>query len=60
MKKAAVYCVLLGLLAAGPAHASSWTDPSFESMVDDAELIALVEITEGGSFLCKGKVLDVL
>ena len=36
-------------------QADTWTDPDFETMVRDSELIAVMEVTEGGTFSCKAK-----
>lgn len=37
-----------------------WVDPPFEGMVSNASLIAVCEVTEGGTWSCKVKVLDVV
>jgi hypothetical protein len=50
--------VVLGLIP--PVVATQWTDPSFEEMVADAELIAVIQVVEGGKFLCIAKALEVL
>ena len=34
-----------------------WTDPSWEEMLKDSQLIALVEVVEGGTFVAKVKPL---
>lgn len=43
-----------------PAHGTQWTDPSFEEMVQTSDLIALVEVVEGGKFYCQARCLKVL
>lgn len=48
------------LAAAAPARAMIWVDPAFEDMVRSAELIAVVEVTEGGAFTCTAKAIEVL
>jgi hypothetical protein len=58
MKKCAFVIAVLALGA--PARARMWTDPSFEEMVEKSELIALVEVVEGGKFSCKARCLEVL
>jgi len=42
-------------------QADTWTDPDdFETMVRDSELIAVMEVTEGGTFSCKAKPIRIL
>ena len=40
-------------------HASMWTDPGWEEMLQKSELIALVEVIEGGTFVAKVRPLRV-
>jgi hypothetical protein len=42
------------------AQGSIWFDPDFHTMVEDAQLIAVVEVTEGGGFVCTVKAVDAL
>jgi hypothetical protein len=48
------------LLFAAPAMARMWVDPSFEEMVREAELIAVVEVVEGGAYASKVKAVEIL
>ncbi|HNS00482.1 MAG TPA: HEAT repeat domain-containing protein [Planctomycetota bacterium] len=55
-----LYLASAFVLLSGFARATHWTDPSFEDMVTGADLIAVVEIVEGGQFECSAKAIDVL
>lgn len=38
---------------------SMWMDPTWEQMLKESELVALVEVTQGGNFFAKAKPLRV-
>ena len=48
------------LMICGSASASLWVDPDFETLVGEAELIAVVEVVEGGEYASRVKPLDAL
>ena len=48
-------CGLIGWLTSVSAQASMWSDPDWEEMLKESELIALVEVIEGGKFVAKVK-----
>lgn len=59
MKPIVCASIILACLCAA-AHSTMWVDPTFEEMVERAELIAVVEVAEGGDFYCRVKATDVL
>jgi len=48
------------LVVAGFTVGSMWEDPTFEKMVADAELIAVVDVVEGGPFVCTVRAGEIL
>ena len=50
--KVSIAAVVAVLALARPSPGTQWVDPSFEEMVDRADLIAVVEVVDGGKFEC--------
>ncbi len=47
------------LMMSGLARASMWSDPDWKEMLKESELIALVEVIEGGKYVAKVRPLTV-
>ena len=58
VRLALLVCFIVCLVSVR-ASASMWTDPTWEQMLKDSKLIALVEVTEGGKIIAKVKPLKV-
>jgi hypothetical protein len=55
-----IVAVIIAMLSAASAHASSWRNPTFENMARTAELTAIVEVVEGGQQPVRVKVVDLV
>jgi hypothetical protein len=56
LARALPFCLLIGF-GTVCARASMWIDPDWQQMLKESELIALVQVTEGGEFLAKVETL---
>ena len=54
-----MFCTVGFLVLWAAARASMWADPDWEQMLKESELIALIEVTEGGKFIAKVRPLNV-
>ncbi len=50
----------VSLLLTVPSFCMTWEDPTFEVMVAEAELIAVVEVVEGGPYVCTVRAEEVV
>jgi len=58
--RALPFAVALSFFPALRLVSSQWVDPSFEEMAKSSELIAVVEVLEGGAFEARVKAVEVL